>query len=70
VIKDTTGFELSPQARKIIDSQGCLIVDAVHKAVRERQAALAHLTRAIRAFWNAAEHPLNQTGIRIQPSSS
>jgi hypothetical protein len=59
VIKDTIGIDLPPP-RKTIDSEGSLIVDAVRKAVRERQAALADLVRAIRAFRYAAEHPLNK----------
>lgn len=59
VIKDTTGIDLPPP-RKTIDAEGSLIVDAVRKAVRERQGALTDLIRAIRAFQNADQHPLNK----------
>jgi hypothetical protein len=60
VIKDTTGIDLPPSPRKTIDAEGSLIVDAVRKAVRERQAALAELVHAVRAFRQADEHPLNR----------
>jgi hypothetical protein len=60
VIKDTTGIDLPPPPRKTINSEGGLIVDAFRKAVRERQAVLADLVRAIRAFRYEAEHPLNK----------
>jgi hypothetical protein len=62
VIKDTIGIDLPPPPQKTIDSEGSLIVDAVRKAVRERQAALADLVHAIRSFRQADEHPLNQQG--------
>jgi hypothetical protein len=55
-----TGVDLPPSARKTIDAEGRVVVDGVRKVVRELQAALADLVRAIRAFRKAVEHPLNQ----------
>src|SRR3984893_7627917 len=41
VLKDTTGTELPPPARKTIDLEGRIVKDGVKKALRDRQLALA-----------------------------
>jgi hypothetical protein len=56
VIKDTTGIDLPSPPRKTIDAEGILTVDAVRKAVRERQGALADFIQAVRAFQHADQH--------------
>jgi hypothetical protein len=43
VVKDTTGFELPPPARKTIDLDGRIVKDGVRKALRDRQLALTEL---------------------------
>src|ERR1700675_1698403 len=48
VVKDTTGVELPPPARKTIDLEGRIVKDGVKKALRDRQLALAELVHAIR----------------------
>jgi hypothetical protein len=37
VVKDTTGIELTPPARKTIDLDGRIVKDGVRKALRDRQ---------------------------------
>jgi hypothetical protein len=46
VIKDTTGIDLPPPARKTIDLEGRIVKDGVKKALRDRQLALAELLLA------------------------
>src|ERR1700680_1100824 len=55
VIKDTTGIELPPPARKTIDLEGRIVKDGVKKALRDRQLALAELVRAIQHYQKIAE---------------
>jgi hypothetical protein len=43
VLKDTTGVELPPAARKTIDLEGRIVKDGVREALRDRQLALADL---------------------------
>jgi hypothetical protein len=50
VLKDTTGTELPPPARKTIDLEGRIVKDGVRKALRDRQRALTELVQAIRHF--------------------
>ena len=50
VLKDTTGMELPPPARKTIDLEGRIVKDGVRKALRDRQLALAELVHAIREY--------------------
>src|ERR1700728_4712717 len=54
VVKDTTGIEFPPPARKTIDLEGRVVKDGVRKALRDRQLALAELVHAIRHFWQIA----------------
>jgi hypothetical protein len=50
VLKDTTGIELPPPARKSIDLEGRVVKDGVRKALRDHQLALTELVHAIRHF--------------------
>ena len=47
VIKDTTGIDMPPPARKTIDLEGRIVKDGVRKALRDRQLVLAELVHAI-----------------------
>jgi hypothetical protein len=63
VIKDTTGTELPPPARKTIDLEGRIVKDGVRKALRDRQLALAELVHAIKQFRKIADSkPLTLQG--------
>ena len=63
VLKDTTGMELPPPARKTIDLEGRIVKDGVRKALRDRQLALAELVHAIREYRKIAESkPLTLKG--------
>ena len=63
VIKDTTGIELLPPARKTIDLEGRIVKDGVKKALRDRQLALAELVHAVREYRRIAEsEPLTLQG--------
>jgi hypothetical protein len=55
VVKDTTGIEFSPPARKTIDLEGRIVKDGVRKALRDRQVALTDLVHAIREYRTIAE---------------
>jgi hypothetical protein len=55
VVKDTTGIEFPPPARKTIDLEGRIVKDGVRKALRERQLALTELVHAIREYRTIAE---------------
>ncbi len=62
-LKDTTGIELPPPARKTIDLEGRLVKDGVKKALRDRQLTLAELVHAIRQFRKIADSkPLTLQG--------
>jgi hypothetical protein len=50
VLKDTTGIDLPPPARKTIDLEGRTAKDGVRKALRDRQLALAELVHASREY--------------------
>jgi hypothetical protein len=64
VLKDTTGMELPPPARRTIDLEGRRIVkDGVKKALRDRQDALSELVDAVRLFRKLADSkPLTLQG--------
>src|ERR1700722_19729784 len=63
VLKDTTGIELPPPARKTIDLEGRIVKDGVKKALRDRQLALAELVNAIQHFRKIADSkPLTLQG--------
>jgi hypothetical protein len=49
VLKDVTGVDLPPPARKTIDLEGRLVKDGVRTALRDRQEALSELVEAIPA---------------------
>jgi len=63
VLKDVTGMELPPPARKTIDLEGRLVKDGVRTALRDRQLALAELVHAIREYRMIADSkPLTLQG--------
>jgi hypothetical protein len=63
VIKDITGIELPPPARKTIDLEGRVVKDGVRTALRDRQEALIELIEAIRKYRKLAEKtPLTLQG--------
>jgi hypothetical protein len=62
VLKDTTGIDLPPPARKTIDLEGRLVKDGVRKALRERQKVLRDLVQAIREYRKLSDQPLTQWG--------
>jgi soluble cytochrome b562 len=63
VLKDSTGVELPPAARKTIDLEGRLVKDGVRKALKNRQNALTDLVHAIRECRKVAEkQPLRLQG--------
>jgi hypothetical protein len=64
VLKDTTGIELPPPARKTIDLEGRIVKDGVRKALRDRQLALTELVHAIREYRAVADSkPLSFQGL-------
>jgi hypothetical protein len=62
VLKDTTGIELPPPARKAIDLEGRLVKDAVCKSLQERQKAIGDLIKAIREYRKLCDQPLTLRG--------
>jgi hypothetical protein len=63
VLKDVTGVDLSPPARKTIDLEGRIVKDGVRKALRDRQLVLAELVHAIREYRMIADSkPLTLQG--------
>ena len=58
MLKDIAGIEISAPERKTIDSEGRIIKEAIRKALRERQGALAELVRAITEYRKLADQPL------------
>src|SRR6202045_5215603 len=50
VLKDITGMDLPPPARKTIDLEGRVVKDGVRTALRDRQLALAELVHAIQHY--------------------
>ena len=58
MLRDTAGVELPPPARKTIDLEARIVKDGVRKTVRERQAALNDLVKAIREFRKFTDQPL------------
>jgi hypothetical protein len=64
VLKDITGIDLPPPARKTIDLEGRVVKDGVRTALRDRQEALSELVeRAIRKYRKLAEKtPLTLQG--------
>jgi hypothetical protein len=63
VLKDVTGVDLPPPARKTIDLEGRLVKDGVRTALRDRQDALSELIEAIRKYRKRAEKtPLTLQG--------
>ena len=62
VLKDTTGIDLPPPARKAIDLEGILVKDGVRKALQERQKVLGDLVQAIREYRKLSDQPLTLRG--------
>jgi predicted RecB family endonuclease len=63
VLKDVTGVDLPPPARKTIDLEGRVVKDGVRTALRDRQEALSELIEAIRKYRKLAEKtPLTLQG--------
>jgi exonuclease V gamma subunit len=58
VLKDVTGVEAPHPERKTIDLEGRIIKEAIRKALRERQSAIAELIRAIKEYRKLADQPL------------
>ena len=58
MLKDIAGIEIPAPERKTIDSEGRMIKEAIRKALRERQGALAELVRAIKEYRKLADQPL------------
>ena len=58
VLKDITGIEIPTPERKTIDFEGRIIKEAIRKALRERQGALAELMQAIKQYRKLADQPL------------
>jgi hypothetical protein len=54
-VKDTTGVELPPPARRTIDLEGKIVKDGVRKALRDRQLVLTELVHAIKNFRKIAD---------------
>jgi hypothetical protein len=57
VLKDSTGIELPPPAKKTIDLEGRIVKDGVRKVVKDRQQALVDLVHAIREYRKLSEAP-------------
>jgi hypothetical protein len=62
VLKETTGVDLSPPARKTIDLEGKVVKDGVRKIVKDRQTVLQNLVYAIREFRKFTDQPLTLRG--------
>ena len=63
VLKDVTGVDLPPPARKTIDLEGRLVKDGVRTVLRDRPDALSELVEAIRKYRKLAEKtPLTLQG--------
>jgi len=58
VLKDIAGVETPYPERKTIDLEGRVIKEAIRKALRERQCAIAELIRAIKEYRKLADQPL------------
>ena len=58
VLKDITGIEIPTPEKKTIDFEGRMIKEAIRKALRERQGALAELIQAIKQYRKLADQPL------------
>jgi hypothetical protein len=62
-LKDVTGVELPPPAKKTIDLEGRVVKDGVRTALRDRQDALGESIEAIRKYRKLAEKtPLTLQG--------
>ena len=62
VLKDVSGIELPPPARKTIDLEGRIVKDGLRKALTERQIALDGLLKAICEFRKFTDQPLTLRG--------
>jgi hypothetical protein len=63
VIKDTTGTELPPPAKKTIDLEGRIVKDGLKKVIQDRQDALHDLVHAIHEYRKLADQtPLTLRG--------
>ena len=63
MLKDVTGVDLPPPARKTIDLEGRLVKDGVRTVLRDRPDALSELVEAIRKYRKLAEKiPLTLQG--------
>jgi hypothetical protein len=62
VLKDLSGIELPPPARKTIDLEGRIVKEGLRKALTERQIALDGLLKAVCEFRKFADQPLTLRG--------
>jgi hypothetical protein len=58
VLKDITGVEVPAPEKKTIDFEGRILKEAIRKALRERQGAIAELVQAIKEYRKLADQPL------------
>jgi hypothetical protein len=50
VLKDTTGTELPPPAKKTIDLEGRIVKDGVRSVIRDHQGVINDLVHAIKTY--------------------
>jgi len=62
VLKDVAALELPPAVRKTFDLEGRVVKDAVRKALKDRQKALADLVHAVREYRKLVDEPLTLRG--------
>jgi hypothetical protein len=62
ILKDATGIDLPPAARKTIDLEGRVVKEGVRKIVNDRQGALQNLVHAIHEFRKFTDQPLTLRG--------
>jgi hypothetical protein len=62
ILKDATGINLPPPARKTIDLEGRVVKEGVRKIVNDRQAALQILVHAINEFRKLTDQPVTLRG--------
>src|ERR1700745_1349737 len=58
VLKEATGIDLPPPARKTIDLEGRVVKEGVRKIVKDRQVALQNLVHAIGEFRKFTDQPI------------
>jgi hypothetical protein len=62
VLKDVTGMEPPPAAKKSIDAEGRIVKDGVRRALQARQKAVTDLVHAIREYRKLGDQPLTLRG--------